>query len=267
MLKFFREHALATWALVLGPLITIAVKVNDAYTLYNLGLPRLVWEAIGGGIFFLAVFALLYRFYNQHQAASVGPDSNSRAAPPPQVDASAATALYTYPEAILVRERFYSKADKDKISDIMTRVWETYNPKGVWAETKSAEPSMRAGSVPWEELDKHQQAMLEVRTEVAAIATALLAIRLDSANFISEMNTLLLPDDAIGKFEKAADDFANMIAVYRYFGPLAKDEAGPMLGRVLNTQREQLEAARNAFRGWMQNTNYKIETTRKALKQ
>src|SRR3954463_4728937 len=67
MWSFLKHNPIASVVLVFGAFITVAVKLNDLYTLYNLGLPRLAWEAVGSALFFGAVVALLYRWRVEQQ--------------------------------------------------------------------------------------------------------------------------------------------------------------------------------------------------------
>jgi hypothetical protein len=66
MWKFLREHPFAAVGMVVGSLISVASRMNDAYALINAGLPASAWEAIGAAIFFLSVIALLL---NWHKAS------------------------------------------------------------------------------------------------------------------------------------------------------------------------------------------------------
>ena len=51
MLRFIREHIFSSLFLVLGAILTLGSRINDAYTIINAGLPAGVWEAIGLGTF------------------------------------------------------------------------------------------------------------------------------------------------------------------------------------------------------------------------
>jgi hypothetical protein len=68
MWRFVREHPIASISMVVGGLINVGSRMNDAYTLINLGLPASVWEAIGAAIFFGSVVALLYQWHKKYEA-------------------------------------------------------------------------------------------------------------------------------------------------------------------------------------------------------
>jgi hypothetical protein len=52
-LEFFRKHIIAGIGLLVGPAIFIGSLVLHGTALHEMGLPVEIWEAIGGGIFFL----------------------------------------------------------------------------------------------------------------------------------------------------------------------------------------------------------------------
>jgi hypothetical protein len=62
MLRFLRDHPVTSIGLVLGSLLNVGSRVNEAYSFLNAGLPVEIWEAIGAAIFFLSVIVLLYRW-------------------------------------------------------------------------------------------------------------------------------------------------------------------------------------------------------------
>jgi hypothetical protein len=61
MLRFIREHIFSSLLLVLGAILTLGSRINDAYTIINAGLPAGVWEAIGLGTFMGTVFVVIAR--------------------------------------------------------------------------------------------------------------------------------------------------------------------------------------------------------------
>jgi hypothetical protein len=61
MLRFVKEYIGYSLLLVLGAIITVGSRINDAYTIMNAGLPAGVWEAVGLGIFMCTMFVVLAR--------------------------------------------------------------------------------------------------------------------------------------------------------------------------------------------------------------
>jgi hypothetical protein len=76
--KFLRDHPIPGSGLLVGPLFTIAGLVMGAYHWYELGLPALVWAAIGALIFFASVIGILFQWWSQAQAAVMWTNSAPR---------------------------------------------------------------------------------------------------------------------------------------------------------------------------------------------
>lgn len=68
--EFLRAHPIPGVGLLLGPLLTVASFLMEAYHWYELGLPALAWAAIGSLVFFLSVIGILLQWWSQAQEAS-----------------------------------------------------------------------------------------------------------------------------------------------------------------------------------------------------
>src|SRR5580704_17255453 len=79
MLRFVKEYIGYSLLLVLGAVITVGSRINEAYTIMNAGLPAGVWEAVGLGIFMCTMFVVLARAL--HSIHSSGKSASSQVSP------------------------------------------------------------------------------------------------------------------------------------------------------------------------------------------
>lgn len=79
MLRFIFKNPGTCFFLVVGALMNIGSRINDAYTLVNARLPAQLWEAIGAGVFFLTVIVLLYRWDKDRQVIPASQSAHATA--------------------------------------------------------------------------------------------------------------------------------------------------------------------------------------------
>lgn len=71
--------------MVVGAAMNIGSKINDAYTFINAGLPHQVYEAVGAGVFFVAVAMLLFRWDKERHALPTTVPSKGRTYTPAEL--------------------------------------------------------------------------------------------------------------------------------------------------------------------------------------
>jgi len=108
--------------MVVGVAMNVGSKINDAYTFINAGLPHQVYEAVGAGVFFVAVVMLLFRWDKERQVLPTTVPSKGRAYTPAELNEIAKRKPVTGLDLVqrlekLEEERAAAKADKQSVSE------------------------------------------------------------------------------------------------------------------------------------------------------
>lgn len=70
MWQFLRRYPIPSIICVVGAVLSIGSRLNDAYGIISSRLPNAIWEAVGLIIFFAAAIHVLYQWDKEHRAVS-----------------------------------------------------------------------------------------------------------------------------------------------------------------------------------------------------
>jgi hypothetical protein len=79
LIRFLWRHPVGAIVAVLGAAMTTGGLVSDAYSFFHLGLPPMVWAAIGAALFMSAVVGMLYRWESRLPISVEGDDGERQA--------------------------------------------------------------------------------------------------------------------------------------------------------------------------------------------
>ncbi len=112
MFSFMLKNPGTCIALVLGAVMNVGSKINDAYTFVNAGLPHQVYEAVGAAVFFLAVALLLFRWDKERQVLPTTVPSKGRTYTPTEISEIAARKPVTGLDVVKRIERLEAASNK-----------------------------------------------------------------------------------------------------------------------------------------------------------
>ena len=135
--------------LVVGAVMNIGSRLNDAYTFFNAGLPHQVYEAFGALVFFLSVAVLLFRWDKQRIAQTdAGPMVVPEPEPEPESEPEPRRSRHdeiVESQSLLSTAHFYSKADKERVAEAISAILDTVYQPGYAVISDTQEPVHRTG--------------------------------------------------------------------------------------------------------------------------
>ena len=161
-------------------------------------------------------------------------------------------------------ERFYSRAEKERIVDTMNLIQQGFRAgrNMMWeAEKVSSNPGHN------HELDKSIERMKSVYTEVEKLNIDLDKIRNESHSYPVNFAVLLAAKPVYSdEFQRAVYDYSNALTAFRHCITNSGEHRGT-LAKVVDSEKRHLSRAKHHFEKWMDECDEHMRTARRSLEK
>lgn len=182
----------------------------------------------------------------------------------PAARTSSAFVLSPPPASTLISpERFYSRAEKERIVDTMNFIQErfTNGREMMWeAQKVASNPGHN------DELDNSIARIQTVQTGMEKLNIDLDKIRNESRSYPVDFAVLLAAKPVYSEeFERVVYDYSNALYVYRHLLP--EGEHRGAVAKVVDSEKRHLLRAKHHFEKWMDECDEQIRAARRSLEK
>lgn len=213
----------------------------------------------------LAILSIGAAAYGLGLRSASGPVTLSKGEP---ANAAPSSVVKSAPTLLISPDRFYSRAEKERIVDTMNYIHERFAQAGY--------PIMYDADAAFNEVSK-TSTPANLDSLIGRMATALKTadtldkdidkIRNESQSYAMDFAYLLRAKPVyLETFREALSDFTNTLSVYRNLSPTAGSQSEP-LRKTLVASSRNLARTKHGFEKWMQDCEEEMRKARQQLSQ
>jgi len=171
----------------------------------------------------------------------------------------------TAANSLVSPERFYSRAEKERIVDTMNSIQQGFANIGRKMMLDAAKISSNPGQN--EELDKSIEKMRAVHSEGEQLSGVLEKIRNESQSYPVDFAVLLAAKPVyFDEFQRAVYDYSNALSAYRHFLSDSGEHKGT-LAKVVDSSKRHLSRAQHFLGKWMDECDEQMREARRLLEK